>query len=128
MRGGAAASWLGSEERLGIMALLTVAEVAERLSVSPSLVYELVQGGKLPHVRFGKPGRRGTIRVSEEDVAEMIASCKSRGGAGAALESSPINQSPGVILGLFPYVTLPLLASSPPSERPPSGRDGSRTC
>lgn len=62
-----------------IMPLLTVAEVAERLRISPSLVYEMVQGGKLPHIRFGKPGRRGTIRVAEEDVAEMIASCKSYG-------------------------------------------------
>ena len=53
--------------------LLTVAVVAERLSVSPSLVYQMIESGKLAHHRIGTG--RGTIRVSESDLESYLATC-----------------------------------------------------
>jgi|FLYL01.1.fsa_nt_gi excisionase family DNA binding protein len=47
--------------------MLKVSEVASRLSLSPSKVYELVEKGKLPHYRIG-----GSIRVSEEQLSEFL--------------------------------------------------------
>jgi excisionase family DNA binding protein len=51
--------------------VLTVAEVAERLNLSQSKVYELVERGELPHHRFG-----GAIRISEQQIAEYLAATK----------------------------------------------------
>ena len=61
-------------EKLNLPKLLTTEEVATHLSVSRSLVYELVVKGKLPHHRVGVG--RGTIRISEDDVAEFLRSCR----------------------------------------------------
>jgi len=58
------------------MAMLTVKQVAERLGISQSLVYEFCREGLLEHTRFGRPGCRGTIRVSEADFEAFLASCK----------------------------------------------------
>lgn len=56
--------------------LLTVKDVAQRLKISVSCVYQLVETGKLSHHRIGLG--RGAIRVSEADVAEFLRSCRSR--------------------------------------------------
>jgi len=53
--------------------LMTVSEVAERLSISRSLVYQLVESGKLPVCRIGNG--RGAIRFRSQDVEEYIESC-----------------------------------------------------
>ena len=53
--------------------LLTPREVAERLKVSLSTVYGLVESGKLACYRIGL--RRGAVRVSEEDLAAYLESC-----------------------------------------------------
>ena len=53
--------------------LLTVRQVAERLNVSASCVYQLVESGKIPNHRIGLG--RGAIRVSEADLEEYLASC-----------------------------------------------------
>ena len=50
--------------------MLTVKEVAQRLNVSPSCIYQLVESGKLPHHRIGLG--RGAIRFSDNDVAEYL--------------------------------------------------------
>lgn len=42
---------------------LTVKEAADRLRVSPGLVYKWCEAGELAHSRFGKAGCRGTIRI-----------------------------------------------------------------
>ncbi len=63
-----------SERPPTLRTLLTTEEVARRLSVSRSLVYELVVKGKLPHHRVGVG--RGTIRISEDDVAEFLRCCR----------------------------------------------------
>ena len=61
-------------EKPNLPKLLTIEEVATHLSVSRSLVYELVVKGKLPHHRVGVG--RGTIRISEDDVAEFLRCCR----------------------------------------------------
>lgn len=47
--------------------MLTVKQVAERLSVSPSKVYRLIETGQLAHHRIG-----GSIRMTEEQVATFL--------------------------------------------------------
>ncbi len=51
--------------------MLKVNQVAGRLNISESKVYELVEGGKLAHHRIG-----GAIRVSEEQLAEFLEETK----------------------------------------------------
>lgn len=50
--------------------LLTVKEVAERLKVSASCIYQLVESGRLAHHRIGIG--RGAIRFSENDLDEFL--------------------------------------------------------
>ncbi len=50
--------------------LLTVKEVAERLKVSASCIYQLVESGRLAHHRIGIG--RGAIRFSEDDLDEFL--------------------------------------------------------
>ena len=45
---------------------LTVKQVAQRLNVSPSIVYQLLDSGRLSCHRIGKG--RGTIRINESDL------------------------------------------------------------
>ncbi|MFW6114628.1 MAG: helix-turn-helix domain-containing protein [bacterium] len=54
--------------------LLSPREVAQALSVSRSLVYRLIDTGKMPYHRIGE--RRGAIRVSEDDLADFLATCR----------------------------------------------------
>jgi excisionase family DNA binding protein len=54
---------------------MTVRQTAERIGISPSLVYELCRLGVIKHTRHGRPGKRGCIRISEEAIAEYLASC-----------------------------------------------------
>ncbi len=51
-----------------------VSQVAERLSVSESIVYALIDAGRLACHRIGVG--RGTIRVSTEDLDAYLASCR----------------------------------------------------
>ena len=51
---------------------LTVAECAERLGVSASLVYALVSEKRLKAHRLGRRGRRGKILVSEEQIEAFL--------------------------------------------------------
>ena len=47
--------------------LLRVGEAAERLSVSRSKAYQLVQSGEIPSIRLGR-----SLRVPVEALAEVI--------------------------------------------------------
>lgn len=47
--------------------MLKVSELAKRLNLSESKIYQLVEEGKLEHHRFG-----GAIRFSEEQIAAYL--------------------------------------------------------
>jgi excisionase family DNA binding protein len=53
--------------------MLTVRQVAEKIGVSDSLVYEWCSQGLLSHYRFGKPGRRGKILIDEAELEGFLA-------------------------------------------------------
>ncbi len=55
---------------------MTVRQAAERLGVSAGLVYAWCRLGVLAHERFGRPGRRGTIRIRESDLAAFAEECR----------------------------------------------------
>ncbi len=67
---------------------MTVKQVAEQLEVSASLVYELCHMGVIASTRHGRPGKRGTIRVSEEALQAYLSSLQGevRPPAGPALK------------------------------------------
>ena len=50
--------------------MLTVAQAARRLQVSPGLIYALVSERKLAHVRIGRG--RGLIRIPEEAILDYL--------------------------------------------------------
>ncbi len=54
----------------------TVNEVASELKISPATVYGWIASGMLPHFRLGAKGRRGCIRVSDEDFQAFLAQQK----------------------------------------------------
>jgi excisionase family DNA binding protein len=54
------------------VSLLKVRQVAERLNVGVSTVYELLERGRLPHYRVAK----GALRVSEEQIATYLEGCQ----------------------------------------------------
>ena len=54
--------------------MLTVREVAERLGIGESTVYQLVACGRLGSHRLGLG--RGTIRITSEDVDAYLDSCR----------------------------------------------------
>ncbi|MHB0958737.1 MAG: helix-turn-helix domain-containing protein [Pirellulaceae bacterium] len=56
------------------MPLMTVREVAEMLRVSPSLVYQLVEGRQLASHRIGH--RHGAIRIAAADVEDYLERCR----------------------------------------------------
>ncbi|MHC5544324.1 helix-turn-helix domain-containing protein [Singulisphaera rosea] len=55
---------------------MTVKEFAERAEISLSLAYVLVAEGRVPHRRIGRAGKRGAIRIAEEDFARFIESTR----------------------------------------------------
>lgn len=67
--------------------LLTVKAVAERLSVSTSLVYQLVESGKLPVHRIGNG--RGAIRFSPQDIETYLEECRVEKQAPATRQRRP---------------------------------------
>ncbi|MEZ6033415.1 MAG: helix-turn-helix domain-containing protein [Planctomycetaceae bacterium] len=54
--------------------LLNVADVAEQLSISQSLVYQIVDAGKIPFLRIGIG--RGSIRFQSADIKTYLDSCR----------------------------------------------------
>lgn len=70
--------------------LMTVAEVAAHLQVSPSSVYLLIERGLLPHHRIG--ARRGAIRITEADLSAYLMAC--REGSSHPQAPTPIESLP----------------------------------
>jgi excisionase family DNA binding protein len=56
--------------------MLTVKAAAVRAGVSASLIYALCQEGKIAHLRLGRSGKRGCIRIKEVDLDAFIEECK----------------------------------------------------
>ena len=50
--------------------LYTLKEAAEKLSLSPAAVYDMVKAKVIPHRRVGK--KRTTIRFTDEDLQSYI--------------------------------------------------------
>lgn len=59
--------------------MLSVKQAAARAGVSDSLVYAWCQSGGLRHSRFGRPGKRGCIRIAEADLDAFLAGCRHDG-------------------------------------------------
>ena len=55
--------------------LYTPSEVAEILRISRSLVYDLIQEGTIAIHRISR-GKRGPVRISEDDLQEYLAGCR----------------------------------------------------
>jgi excisionase family DNA binding protein len=55
---------------------VTVKAAAERLEISQSLVYRLVEEGRIPCVRIGARGRRGKIIIREHDIEAFLKTCR----------------------------------------------------
>ncbi len=55
---------------------MTAKEFAKRAEISLSLPYLLIAEGRVPHRRIGQGGKRGVIRISEEDYEEFMVNCK----------------------------------------------------
>lgn len=64
--------------------MLRVSDVAKQLNIRVQTVYSMIEAGVLPAHRFG--AKRGAIRVSEQDLAEYVASCRS------ARERNPVRK------------------------------------
>ncbi|MEJ7593019.1 MAG: helix-turn-helix domain-containing protein [Planctomycetaceae bacterium] len=70
----ATANRYGENSEGPLQPLLSVSAVAELLGVSPSLVYQIVEAGKIPFHRVGIG--RGSIRFQREDVKAYIEACR----------------------------------------------------
>jgi excisionase family DNA binding protein len=68
--------------------MLTIKEVADRLRVSRTCVYQLVERGKLACHRIGLG--RGAIRISVDDLAEFIEKCRDYREEGASVRPNPV--------------------------------------
>ncbi len=55
--------------------LLCPREVANRLGISLSLVYQLCKNQRLQHYRMGGENRRGSIRIDEAEVQRYLGEC-----------------------------------------------------
>jgi len=55
---------------------VTVKEFADKAEISLSLAYLLIAEGRVPHRRIGQRGKRGCIRIAEEDFKEFLEAMK----------------------------------------------------
>ncbi|WP_171471204.1 helix-turn-helix domain-containing protein [Frigoriglobus tundricola] len=69
--------------------MLTVAEAAARACVSESLIYAWCAEGTLPHIRVGRKGKRGHIRIAVEDLDGVLAAFKVTGYPPSPSASGP---------------------------------------
>lgn len=64
--------------------MMSVKKAAEKLNVSASTVYTLVESGVMPHYRIGR-----AIRISEEQLAGYLEGTKREG---AARKTAPVSK------------------------------------
>lgn len=68
--------------------LLTVRQVADRLGLSQSSVYQLIESRQLAHHRLGT--NKGAIRVSEADLLAYLNACRESTGTQRRKERRPV--------------------------------------
>ena len=56
--------------------MMNVKSAALKAGVSPGLIYDWVNSGRLRHLRVGREGSRGSIRIDESDLAAFLESLK----------------------------------------------------
>lgn len=56
---------------------MTAKQAAAKLEISQSLLYRLIQEGRLPCRRIGQRGKRGKIIVLEKDLELFLETVKS---------------------------------------------------
>lgn len=108
-----------STSRKGRGAMLSAKQAAQRAGVSVSLIYAWCAAGILRHSRFGRPGRRGTIRVEEADLGSFLDNCRQEQRPAAAA------------LPALKHITLPQLSEQPRACDPPcpqGGRNAGSPC
>ena len=66
--------------------LLTVKDVAQKLNVSQSCIYQLVESGRISHHRIGLG--RGTIRFTELDLSEYMDRIREQDGSTLGIPSN----------------------------------------
>lgn len=71
--------------------MLTVDQAASQLQVSRSLVYSLIEAGKLKCHRIGTG--RGTIRLSPADIELFLASCRKHAQSESSNKNSACSDS-----------------------------------
>jgi excisionase family DNA binding protein len=69
--------------------MLTVKEVADRLRVSRTCVYQLVERGKLACHRIGIG--RGAIRISLDDLTAFVCACRENRSAESESSLRPVH-------------------------------------
>jgi excisionase family DNA binding protein len=52
--------------------LLTVAEAAERLAITPTTMHSLIRAGKVPCVELPSSGEKPTRRIRESDIDAIV--------------------------------------------------------
>lgn len=57
-------------------AKMNVREAAEKLEISRSLLYRLIEEGRIKCVRIGQRGRRGKIVIREPDIEVFLKECR----------------------------------------------------
>lgn len=87
------------------MDLLTVKQVAQRLNISPSFVYELLKSGRLKHYRLGKG--QGGLRISEKQLAAYL-----EGAEGTTPSAPGEKQNPAPRSGMFKHLDAEKLAEA----------------
>lgn len=67
--------------------MFNVQQAADKLGISPSLLYRLVSERKVPHFRIGTG--RGGIRITEEQLQNYLEDCRVDTGS-AAINKPPL--------------------------------------
>jgi excisionase family DNA binding protein len=58
--------------------LYTAKEAKDELRVSLSMIYQLVDEGRLKAIRIGAKGKRGCIRIPEPAIADFMRRCSAQ--------------------------------------------------
>ena len=69
---------------------LTASQAAKLAGVSRSLIYQLCEERRLPHLRLGTKGRRGRILIEEFDLLTFLEECRIEQEPGSEKIKAPV--------------------------------------